>query len=328
MNLRIPMRPAGRLVAGILTALALVLGLGGVQTAQAATVTAAQHCQQERQDVRAAKVKVKKAKKAKKKAVKAKKAKAVKKADKRLKKAKRNLERQRTQASRWCSRAKNETAVDTRGEETKAGYEEAGSGPAAQSLPDSLRSALEGAVAAAQAHVDTVLARVPTASSDELAHLMNELAALDPTGLQMAVEDLAAQLQTAGGDPAALSALVEGLLGNVAEGTPVPTDGGLADLQAALQSVVAQLGAFDPSATSPDALAGALDGLTDQLGSAAPQLTSLFAMLAGLGGGSVPSDPTALLELINDALAGLVGGSGTSDTLTDLLGGLLGGLGH
>ncbi len=316
------MRFVTRAIACVVTTIALAGGTGAVQVAQADTMTAAQHCQKERQDVRAAKVKVNKAKKAKKKAVKAKKAKAVKKADKRLKKAKRNLRRQKQQASAWCSEAKSEAAATEQGEETKGGYQDVVDSPSTQSLPASLRAAVETAVATAQAHVDSLLAQVPGASADELAHLVNQLAALDPTALQMAVEDLAAQLQTAGGDPAALAALVEGLLGNVDEGTPVPTE--LGDLQAALQTVVAQLNGFDPSATSPDALAAVLDGLTDQLASASPQLTTLFATLAGLAGGTVPTDPTALLDLIGDALAGLVGGPGTSDTLIDLIGGLLG----
>lgn len=295
MNLRV----LARALAGIVTTLALVLGLGGLQAAQADTTpTAAQHCQQERQDVRAAKVKVKKAKKAKKKAVKAKKAKAVKKADKRLKKARKNLERQRAQASRWCSRAKSEAAADAQGEETRGGLQAVLDDPALAQLPPTLRTALESAVTATQTQVDALLGQVPGASSDELAHLVNQLSALDPAALQAAVQELAAQLAVAGGDPAALTTLVESLLA----GGTLPVGSDLEDLAATLQSVFTQLNAFDPSTTSPDALAVALGGLTDELATSAPQLTTLFATLAGLAGGELPSDPTGLLDLIGGFL--------------------------
>ena len=43
-----------RAIAGIVTAIALVVGPGLVSVAQADSMTAAQHCQQERKDVRQA----------------------------------------------------------------------------------------------------------------------------------------------------------------------------------------------------------------------------------------------------------------------------------
>ena len=318
-----------RALAGVVTSIALIGGPGLVAVAQADTVSAAQHCRQERQDVRHAQVAVKKAKKAKKKAVKAGKKKAVAKANKKLTRAKRNLRTQKAQMAHWCNKAKSEAATTTKGQETKAGYDEVLTGPAASVLPPSLKAALDTAVASAQSAVDQLLAQVPGASPATLAQITDQLDALDPTALQMAIEDLAAQLQSAGGNPAALAALVEGLLGNVAPGTTIPTTGGLGDLQGTLEGLVAALSTFDPS-TGAAGLAGlesAVDALTGQLSAAAPQLTTLFGTLAGLNGGSVPSDPTALLVLLQGAITGLVGGPGTSTTITTVLGGLLGGLG-
>ena len=57
------MRLLARAVAGIVTTVALVAGPGLVQVAEAASMTAAQHCQTERQDVKRAATKLKKAKK-------------------------------------------------------------------------------------------------------------------------------------------------------------------------------------------------------------------------------------------------------------------------
>ena len=328
-----------RAVAGIVTTVALVAGPGVVAAAQAdgsASMTAAQHCQQERQDVRRAKVKVAKAKKAKKKAVKAGKKKAVKKATKRLKKAKKNLKAQKAQMSRWCSRAhaeaqqaQHEATTTTKGEDTKSGYDDVATDPSTGSMPPSLQASLLSAVAAAKAQVDQLLAQVPGASPETLDSIDAQLDALDPTSLQMALQELGTQLQTAGGDPAALSALVEGLLGHVADGTTIPTTGGLADLQTTLQDLVAALQGFDPStgAAGVAGLESAVEALTDQLTTAAPQLATLFGTLADLNGGTVPSDPTALLVLLQGAITGAVGDAGTTTTITDTLGGLLGGLG-
>ncbi len=322
-------RLVARTAAGIITSLALLGGPGIVQVAQADTMTAAQHCRAERQDVARAKVRVKKATKALKKAKKAHKPRVAKKAAKKVKKTKRNLKRQRAQMSRWCSKARSEAAVTTQGQETRSGYDGITNSSSTQQLPPSLRTAVLAATASAQSAIDALLAQVPGASPDTLNQLLAQIEALDPSTLQMAVDELAQQLRSAGGDPAVLSALIEGLLGNVTAGSPVDT-GGLGDLKATVEALVASLTSFDPStgAAGLADLETAVDELTDQLAAADPQLATLFGTLAGItGGGTLPTDPTELIELITDGLTGAIGDAGTTTTITDVLGGLLGGLG-
>ena len=304
-----------RTLASLVTAIALLGGTGAVQVAQADTMTAAQHCAKERKDVRQAKKKLKKAKKIKNKA---KRAKAV-------KKAKKNLKRQKAQKARWCARAN----ATTKATETRNDYQAIPSNPATQSMPQSLQDAIGQAVNTALATIAGLEAQIPTADQSQLAQILTQLNALDPTTLQFAVEDLADQLQSMGGDPAAVSALVDGLLGQVAPGTTIPTSGGLGTLQATLEEFVATLAAFNPSAGQGDLtqLENTVDTLIDQLESAAPQLTTLFDQLGALNGGTLPTDPTGLVTLLQGALTGTVGTPTDTAAVTQIVGGLLGGLG-
>jgi hypothetical protein len=308
-------RMFARALASLITSIALVGGVGVVEVAQAETMTAAQHCAKERKDVRVAKKKLKKAKKIKNKA----------KRTKAVKKAKKNLKRQKAQKARWCARAN----AAAKAAETKKDYTAVPANTQTQSLPPSLQTSIGEAVAKALATIEGLEAQIPTANQAEVAQIINQLNALDPTTLEFAIEDLADQLASMGGDPAAVSALVDGLLGQVAAGTPVPTTGDFGTLQATLESFVATLAAFDPSTGQGDLtqLENSVDTLIDQLESAAPQLTDLFDQLGDLNGGSLPTDPTALFSLLDDALSGVVGDSTTSAAVGALVGGLLGGLG-
>ena len=87
--------------------------------------------------------------------------------------------------------------------------------------------------------------------------------------------------------------------------------------------------AFNPSAGQGDLtqLENTVDTLIDELESAAPQLTDLFDQLGALNGGSLPTDPTGLLTLLDNALTGVVGNATTTAAVGAIVGGLLGGLG-
>jgi Skp family chaperone for outer membrane proteins len=302
-----------RTLASLITSIALVGGVGVVEVAQADTMTAAQHCAKERKDVRVAKKKLKKAKKIKNKA----------KRTKAVKKAKKNLKRQKAQKARWCARAN----ATTKAQETRTDYQAISSNPQKQSLPPSLQSAIDQAVSTALATLSQLDVLIPTASQSQVAQILTKLNAMDPTTLEFAIEDLADQLASMGGDPAAVSALVDGLLAQATAGVQAPGD--LGTLQETLQTFVATLQGFNPSAGQGDLsqLENSVDTLIDQLESAAAPLTTLFDQLGTLNGGTLPTDPTDLLGLLDDALSGVVGDATTSAAVGALVGGLLGGLG-
>lgn len=281
-----------RAVVAAVASLALVGGTAPGALA-AETMTAAQHCQAEKQDVRQAKKKLKKAKKAK-----------TNRAAK-VKKAKKNLKKQKRQKARWCSKAKSIAAANAEADKQHAAYTALSANPALAALPAEVRDPMLAAFAEALARIEALSPQFEGVSMDLLAQMVSNLTALDPTALQTEVEALAAQVN-ASGDPAGLQTVITALLGGGLDGLDLQDQAGLKQVEDAFQDLISKLEAFDPTGSSGqvESIAAAVKNAAAKLQANAGLLDQLLQALTELNGGTMPSDPLVVVGLIEDLVSG------------------------
>ena len=334
-------RMIARAAVSAVASLALITGTGAA-TAFAAETTAAQQCQVETQQVKDAKQKVKKLKKKLKKAKKAlkrakntaskaddKKAKKrVVKFKKKLKKAKANLRTQQEQKAEWCAKADQESADQAAAlaaalAELQKRMSEFGAlqgSTDVEALPAEVSGPMDAAFGEMLTHLGTLQSQLPAMDVAGLQSALAMLQSLDPNQLEGAIAALAAEIQAAD-DPSDLQALLDGLIG----GLPGADAGGMEDVQAAFEALVAQLQAFDPQSAGSqlpliqDAVTAALLALQEH----STLLQDILTALTTLNGGTMPSDQTEFEALLGTVLTALASGGSLDDVVDDLLGTIL-----
>jgi DNA repair exonuclease SbcCD ATPase subunit len=195
---------------------------GGGKPPHAGPPSHAAVCKAEKADVKAAKAELREARR------------AHHKRGAKVAKAERRLDKQERQAASACSAAAKAAEATARVEANLAGYEQLLADPVLLVLPSDLQTSLATALAAAQVQVQALAGEIDGATAPELAHLVNDLRALDPARLASAVVTLAETIGSA--DPV----LVE-------------------QVQDELAAVAAQLAAYDAAGNSPlKSFAGAM----------------------------------------------------------------------
>lgn len=327
-------RPAARAVVTVVAALTLVGGTtplasatdGPVAARAGTSMTSAEHCAKEKQDVRRAKHRLAKAKRAD---------------DHRaakVRKAKANLRKQKHQKAKWCTQAAHEAKATEQADATKAAWNQLRTSAPVQALPEDIQTAMFSVVARVLGVVDTLkTGTIPGGTPDELSQMAALLTALDPTEVQGATAAFVEKMSTSSSKPNALSSYITMLLSGLPAGTVLPPDSDAAKLQKVMQDLVAALQAFQPAGGGPevakvvDAIKAATDGL--QAASDSGDLEQFLTSATEVNGGSEPTAEqlTALFDYLLNGVGTFpfampldVDGLTALDTMLGSVGGLVG----
>jgi hypothetical protein len=329
-------RPTARAVVAVVATLALFGGvIPSVSAAEPSTrttsrtatsMTSAERCAKEKQDVKRARHRLAKAKRADEhRAAKVRKAKA-------------DVRKQKHQRAKWCGQAAAEAKAVAQADATKAAWNQLRTSAPVQALPKDIQKAMFAAVARVLGLVDTVkTTQVPGGTPDELSQVAVLLTALDPGEVQTSTAAFVDKLTTSTSKPDALSSYVTMLLSGLPAGTTLPTDSDAARLQKVMRDLVAALQAFQPAGGGPEvdkvvvAIRAATEGL--QAASESGDLEQFLTAVTEVNGGSEPT-PEQLTALFDYLLAGVepfpfpmpldVDGLAALDTMLGSVGGLVG----
>lgn len=162
--------------------------------------------------------------------------------------AKADLQQQRQQASRICSKAKSEAAATALATADDAGWAALAADTTLTGLPTSMHDTVVADAAAAQTQVDALAPQITGARTPQLAHLVNRLRALDPTRLQAALTDLNTALSAYTGDP---TNLLTGVVDALAAFNPAGHPTGLQALAGAVEDAAQAVAAANAAAPTP-----------------------------------------------------------------------------
>lgn len=295
-----------RTLVAVVASLALVGGVTPLASAADAaaragtsTMTSAERCAQEKQDVKRAKKRLAAAKK------------ATKHRAAKVKAAKANLRKQKRQRAKWCAQAANEKKASDQADATKAAWDALRGSAPVQALPKDVRKEMFGTVAKVMGLADTLKSQqIPGADAAELDQIVALLQSLDPALLQQATSDFVDKMKSASSKPNALAALIDTLLSGLPAGTTLTPDSDMAKLQKAMQDVIAALQAFQPSGgrTEVDKLVAAIAQATATLQSVS-ESGSLEQFLVSVTEVNTGDEPTA--DQFAALFAYLLTGTGT-----------------
>lgn len=286
---------AGTTIAAPVVPAATAAAAGGapVVGASAPAMTTAERCDAERVDVRRAKRALAKAKAAdKRRAAK-------------VARAKQRLEKQKRQRAKWCTAARREADAAAAAGALGKAWSDFRSSAEERGLPPEVHDPLVAAIDEVVALTETLTSeRIPGADAEELAMVVDLVTGLAPGRLRDGVVAFALKLDSATDDPDALAALVAALLGPDAATLPGSGDG--AQLQEALEEILAALEAFDPNGGSValSRLVIAIERATEKLQSSATGLDKLFAAYGDAAGGTAPHDEATWTAMLTALLVG------------------------
>lgn len=188
-----------------------------------------------------------------------------------------------------------------------AGYEALLLDPAFETLPASLREPLRAAAQEALAKVEALSADVAEARMSRLARIVAELRALQPVRLQAALAALGAEVSNSS-DPAAVGALIDALLSAELADVQLPEGSDLAELADSVNQAEKRLARFAPVKNdgAVKSITAALQNVTVALVDGEASFQQLFADIAALSGGVVPTDSALFTAALLQVLTGTV----------------------